>query len=345
MTTIRDVAKRAGVSPITASRALRGSGYVSAETRSRVELAAAELRYVPNMLANSLRSNRTQTLALVLSDITNPFWTTVARGVEDEASTHGYNVIFCNTDEDAAKQARYLALLLRRRVDGVLLVPTDGAPAAVHELQAHRVEVVLLDRHIPGCAVDTVRGDSLHAACQLVEHLLALGHRRIAILTGPRDISTAQERVQGYCAALAAAGIAVDPPLIFFGAYSVDSGQAMARLALARRPRPTALFAANNFIAVGALRALNECGLHVPDDVSLVSFDDLPFSYTREPFLTVAAQPAYALGQTAARLLLERLAAPTAGNGPIAGNGPAPRHIVLPTEIIVRASTAPPPVT
>ena len=328
MATIRDVAKRAGVAPITASRVLSNSGYVSPATRKRVEQAAAELHYVPNMLANSLRSNRTQTLALVLTDITNPFWTTVARGVEDVASQQGFNVIFCNTDESQAKQEQYLSLLLRRRVDGVLLVPASSSGESVRALQNQNVKVVLLDRCVPGVTVDIVRGASTDGACRLVDHLLALGHRRIAMLAGPEDISASNERVAGYCQALSQAGIAADANLVFHGSFSVESGQEMAMRALALQPRPSAIFAASNFIAVGALRALDAAGIRVPEEMSMVAFDDLP--YSQRPFLTVAAQPAYELGKVAATLLLQRIAEPAAADY---------QDIVLPTELIVRAST------
>jgi LacI family transcriptional regulator len=328
--TVRDVAQRAGVAPITVSRVLNGSGYVSAAVRARVEEAAAELRYVPNLLAHSFRSNRTHTLALVVTDITNPFWTTVARGVEDVASEHGFHVIFCNTDESEAKQEQYLSLLVRRQVDGVLLVPASSHDGAVRALQAQRVKVVVLDRRIDGGGVDVVRGASTDGARRLTEHLLQLGHRRIAMLSGPECVSVSRERVNGYCQALHQAGVEADANLIFYGQFTTGGGYAMTQQLLAQQPAPTALFAANNFIAIGALRALREAGRRVPEDLSLVVFDDLPDTYTWEPFMTVAAQPAYELGKTAAALLLARIAEPAQEEV---------QEIVLPTQVIVRAST------
>lgn len=330
MATIRDVARLAGVAPITVSRVLNRSGYVSAGARARVEQAAADLSYVPNMLAHSLRSNRTQTLALVLTDIANPFFTTVARGVEDEASRHGFNVIFCNTDENEAKQEQYLTMLMRRRVDGVLLVPASSSGDAVRALQAQGAKVVILDRRVPGVKVDVVRGASTDGARCLINHLLALGHRRIAVLSGPRSVSVSNERVIGYRQALSQAEVPVDENLILYGSFTVESGYAMTKTILAEWPWPTALFAANNFIAVGALRALNEMGIHVPADMSVVMFDDLPITFTPEPFLTVAAQPAYELGKIATSLLLQRIEEPA---------GDECQEIVLPTELIVRSST------
>jgi len=333
MTTIRDVARLAGVAPITVSRVLNNSGYVKPETRARVERAAAELHYVPNMLAHSFRSNRTNTLALVLTDITNPFWTTVARGVEDVASTEGYSVFFCNTDENEAKQTQYLAALLRRRVDGVLLVPVTSSGDAVRTLQRQQVDVVVLDRRVDDVEVDTVRGDSFTGAHELVCHLTALGHRAIAFLSGPSDLSVSRERAAGYEHALKASGLIVDPSLMRSGAFTVESGAAMMADILAERPDVTAIFAANNFIAAGALRVLQAAGRRVPDDMSVVVFDDLPGVFAADPWLTVAAQPAYELGRTATQRLLQRIGAPA----------PLPcEDIVLPGRIIVRNSTRAP---
>lgn len=333
MSTIRDVAQQAGVSTMTVSRVLNRTGYVSPATRQRVEGVIAELGYVPNTLARSLRSKRTKTLALVLSDITNPFFTTLARGVEDVASDHGFNVIFCNTDESPRKQAEYLTVLVQKQVDGVLLVPARSEPEPVCFLQQRGIVVVVVDRCIPGVAVDVVRGESEQAACQLTEHLLALGHRRIAMLCGPSDVSTAIDRQLGYQRAYRQKGFAAPDELIFHDSYTVASGVRMTQLALAAQPRPTALFAANNFIAIGAFQALREEGLRAPADLSLVAFDDLPLTLILDPFLTVASQPAYEIGWRATELLLARLASE---------NHSAAQEIVLPTALIMRRSTAPP---
>ncbi len=330
MTTIRDVARLAGVAPITVSRVINNSGYVKPETRARVEQAAAELHYVPNMLASSFRSNRTNTLALVVTDITNPFWTTVARGVEDVASAAGYSVFFCNTDENEAKQARYLAALLRRRVDGVLLVPASSSGDAVRMLQRQKVDVVVLDRRVDDVEVDTVRGDSFAGAYELVCHLTELDHRVIALLSGPRDLSVSRERAAGYEQALRACGVLPDPSLIRSGAFTVESGAAMMEEILAARPDVTAILAANNFIAAGALRALRAADRRVPEEMSVVVFDDLPAAFAADPWLTVAAQPAYELGRTAAQRLVGRIGAGEQGGG---------ADIVLPAKVIVRKST------
>jgi LacI family transcriptional regulator len=330
MPTIHDVARLAGVAPITVSRVINNSGYFSDEIRVRVEKAVAELGYVPNLLARSLRSKRTHTLALVLTDITNPFFTTLARGVEDAASEAGFTVIFCNTDESESKEAHYLQVLLQKQVDGFLLVPALSKQGSINMIHQHGEPVVVLDRRIPAGNVDIVRCDSEAGAYDLIRLLTGLGHRQIAVLSGPRGVSTAEDRVAGYRRALMEAGIPIDDSFIFFGEFNQEGGYEMTRRALSLYPRPTALFAANNFIAIGAMKAIQTTGLEVPEDVALVGFDDLPPAMISFPFFTVASQPAYEMGRRATQLLLERLAGQATE---------ACQEIVLPTQIIVRHSS------
>jgi LacI family transcriptional regulator len=334
MSTIKDVARLAGVSPMTVSRVINRSGYASQEARARVERAVTELGFVPNALARHLRLKRTRTLALVISDITNPFFTTIARGVEDIAAAHDFAVMFCNTDESDAEELAYLQMLIQRRIDGVLLVPASDSGKSLRLLRAHRVPVVVLDRRVSSPRVDEVRSDSEAGAYQLVRHLIDLGHRRIAMLTGHRNISTSVDRAAGYQRALAEHGIAPDDRSVLYEGFGVEAGYRMACQILDLHPRPTALFAANNFIAFGAIRALREQGLHIPEAMSLVAFDDLPDDWLIDPFLTVVDQRAYEMGERGAELILDR----------VAGVGrPARQSIILPVDFIVRRSSAPPP--
>ncbi len=333
MPTIRDVAQKAGVASMTVSRVINNSGYVSEDTRAKVESAIAELGYVPNMLGPSLRFKQTNTLALVLTDITNPYWTTLARGVEDAAQEKNYSVILCNTDESPEKQAQYLTMLLKRRIDGILLVPTHSSTDAVHAIQKQNITVVVLDRDVANANVDIVRSDSFGGAYQLTSYLIELGHRHIAILSGPRQVSTSTERVDGFLQALHDAGLEETADSIYWGSFSLTSGCEMAEAALNATPRPTAFVAVNNFIANGALQTLNKRGLRVPEDISLVSFDDIPVILNPAPFLTVVVQPAYEMGYQATQLLLARLL----------NNGPTEfQRIILPTEFHVRQSSGPP---
>jgi LacI family transcriptional regulator len=339
MSTISDVAQRAGVSTMTVSRVINSSGYSSPETRARVEAAIDELGYVPNALARQLRSERTKTLALVLSDISNPFFTTIARGVEDVAVRHGFSVMYSNTDESEREEAQYLRMLIERRVDGVLLVPAGSSGTSFRLLQSHRMPVVVLDRRVARSNVDSVRCDSEAGAHALTRHLIELGHRRIAVLTGRRTISTSVDRVAGCRRALEEAGLVLDDALVRYGGFTFGNlhqadGHRMARAVLASTTDwPTAIFAANNFIAFGAIRALHEAGIRVPDDMSVVAFDDLPAEWVSEPFLTVAAQPAYEIGRHGAATLLDRIAGDRVATG---------EDLVLPFEIIVRRSSGAP---
>lgn len=330
MPTIRDVAKLAGVAPITVSRVINDSGYISQETQARVETAIKDLGYIPNMLGPSLRFKQTKTLALVITDITNPFWTTVTRGVEDVAQANGYFTILCNTDESEKKQEQYLQMLLRRRIDGILLVPTSSSAGPIRLIQKQGIPVVVLDRQVLGIEVDIVRADSENGAYQLAQHLLLFGHRRITMLAGPKSISTAVDRVNGFCRAMNEAGLDICDTQVLWGTFTQESGYTLAKEALAKTPQPTALFAANNFIAIGAMQAMQEQGFRVPDDIALVAVDDIPSASTLNPFLTVTTQPAREMGHRAARLLLDKI------------RGEADhqyQHIVLPTELIIRASS------
>lgn len=327
---IRDVAKKAGVAPITVSRCINDSGYCSPETRVRIEAAISELGFVPNRLASGLRSKRTNTIALVVTDITNPFFTTIARAVEDTAGEAGYTVIFSNTDEDPLKEKKYIQMLLEQRVGGIILVPAQSTPDSAAFIKQHETPIVVLDRRIDNFEADIVRCDSEMGAFQLMKMLISLGHRDIAILSGPKGVSTSDDRVAGCRRAVSetkAKGLNVQ---IINGSFTQQSGYDMTLQVMAKNPRPTALFAANNFIAIGALKALQSLNIHVPEDTAIVAFDDLPQALITFPFLTVAAQPAYEMGKKAAEILLSKLSNE---------NTSAYQEVILPAEIIIRQSS------
>jgi len=318
---------------MTVSRVINRAHYISPKTRERVEAAIAELGYVPNTLARSLRLKGTKTLALILSDITNPFFTTLGRGVQDAARAAGFNVIFCNTDESETEQAEQLVTLVQKRVDGVLLVPAASSSEPVAYLKKHKIPVVVLDRRVPDCAVDSVRCDSVAGACELTRLLLSLGHRHIAALSGPEGVSTALDRVVGCRQAFIEAGLDPARLLVYHDEYTQAGGYRMAQQVLSRNPLPTACFAGNNFIAFGAYRAFRDAGLRVPEDMALVAFDDLPPTFTVDPFLTVVAQPAYEMGQRATQILLDRL---------LAKEALPCQEVILPFQVIVRRSSGGP---
>jgi len=321
--TIREVAERAGVATMTVSRVLNQNGYVSAAVRERVLEAVHTLGYVPNHLARGLRVQRTGTIALLVTDITNPFFTTVARGVEDAASDAGCLVLFCNTDEKEEEESRYVRLLLEKRVDGILLVPARTGAEALKLTRQNGVPVVALDRRIgENEPADVVRCDSRSGAFQLGQLLVNLGHQHFAVLAGPKGVSTSDDRLDGFLQAVE--GRETD---IFYGEFTQQSGAEMATAALLRKP--DAIFAANNFQMIGAFRALRAMGIRVPEDVALVGFDDLPEALVSDPFLTVVSQPAYEMGRMAFDLLQKRINTPDR----------EPEEIVLPTEVLIRGSS------
>jgi len=329
MPTIRDVATHAGVSRATVSRVIQGSKNVNPVTRAKVQKVIDELGYVPSAVARGLRSKRTRSLALVVSDVTNVFFTTVARGVEDVAQEQDYSVLLCNTDEDQAKQDRYIDFLISQQVDGVIIAPYAWDARHLDKLRRRRIPTVIIDRRIDGWDVDSVTSDSVSGDRALVKHLIDLGHTSIALISGPTSTSTAEDRVAGYCLAFAQAGLEVDTRLIRQGEYRTTSGEELAGELLDEGLRPTAIFAANNVIAVGVVDALEKRNLRIPQDIALVCYDDLPNASHLFPFLTVVTQPAYDMGANAAQLLLSRLDSEVELQ---------PRHVVLPSRLIVRYS-------
>jgi len=303
MPTLHDVAKRAGVSPMTVSRVVNGTGSVSPERRARVEQALAETGYMPNTVARNLRAQRTDTIALVMPDMTNPFFTALAQGVETAAREAGISLLLANTDEREDEERRLVRMLLQRRADGLLIIPAGCGDDSIRLCRAHSVPVVVVDRRLETRGVDIVRADSEGGSLQLGRLLVSLGHRRMAVLSGPASVPTALDRAAGFSRALAdEAGLPA--PIVRHGAFSIDSGRDMTLSVMAQEPRPTALFAANNFIAIGVLHGLEELGLRVPEDVAVVGFDDLPRAMVTFPFLTVAAQPASEMGRRSVAVLL-----------------------------------------
>lgn len=328
--TIKDVAQRSGVSSMTVSRVINGSERVSPQTRQRVEQAVAELGYVPSRLARGLIRQKTGTLALIVPDVANPFFTLIVRGAEDAARRAGYRMILCDTRADLSIEREVIEEMIAHRVEGIAIAPvSDRSKGHLHRLAQFGVEFVLIDRTVPGVKCDVVVGDSVGGARHLVEHLISLGHRRIAFIVESDEVSTARDRRQGYEAALEAAGLPLDPSLIMRSTVDPQGGfDGMRRLLELDEP-PTAVFTVNNLVALGAIEAVRANGLEVPDDIALVCFDDIEYASRLYPFLTVMAQPAETLGTLGTQLLVER----------IEGRAPEQRRVVvLPAQFIVRQS-------
>ncbi len=325
---MRDVALRAGVSAATVSRALNNHATVDPALAERVRRVAGDLGYEPNRVARSLRRRASSVWALVISDIENPFFTSVARGVEDVALDAGYSLVLCNTDENLVRERRYLDVVLAEQAAGVIIAPASDR-TDVSLLTDHHVPVVTIDRRIRGVDVNTVVVDNYAGARHATSHLLASGYRRVACISGPAKLTTAAERRKGYAGALRAAGREVDRRYIRQTDYRVEGGHAAAVDLFDLPEPPDALFVANNLMAAGAMRALRERGIDVPGSVGVVGFDDSPWAPLMAPALTIVEQPTYQLGAEAATLLLRRLR----------GETDAPQVITLPTRLCVRDSS------
>lgn len=319
MSTIKEVARRAGVSVGTVSNVLRGSATVNPEIRERVDKIIQQLDYHPNHSARSLKTSQTHLLGMVISDITNPFFPQLARGAEDAAIKHGYLVVASNTDDQVDREKRVLSVLRARRVDGILLVvaPNHGDFEHIEKVIASKIPIVCLDRIPRGLAVSSVTTDALTASEMCVRHLIAMGHRRIAIINGDMELGTACERLQGYKNALEEAKLPIHPELIKMGDFRTHSGYVLAKQLLLSGKNPTAIFVTNGMMGLGALRAIKELGLQCPGDIALAVFDGVPGNGCFGPEVTSVVQPAYQIGYQGVELLLRNreageLAAPTA---------------------------------
>lgn len=331
--TMHDIAERAGVSVTTVSHVINQTRPVSEKLRQAVASAMDDLGYQPNRLARSLRRGRTQTIGMVAPDSSNPYFAEIAHAVEAAAFAQGYSVILCNTQMDMARETFYANVLLEKRVDGIIFVAAGDSAQQIRALQQHRQPIVLVDREVQGVAADVVTMHNTRGARQAVEHLLALGHRRIACIGGPSAVTPSSRRIGGYTEALTAAGLPVDPSLIVRGDFQFESGLHLANQLLDHPEPPTAIFSTNDLMAVGVMRAVLQRRLRVPEDISVVGFDDIRLAAYINPALTTVAQPKEALGQTATRLLLERIEDPDL----------APRRVTLETELVVRQSSGPAP--
>jgi LacI family transcriptional regulator len=328
MTTISDVARTAGVSVATVSRVLNNNPKVDARLVAKVRETIATLGYQPSSVARSLSTQRTHVWVLIISDILNPFFPEMVRGVENVARSAGYSLVLCNAEEDPETEASYFNLAVAEQARGVILVPTNSN-ANLRALIMRDVPVVTADRRLNSHDVDCVLVDNVRGAKQAVGHLIERGYQRIACITGPMESTTGAERYAGYRLAHAEAGETFDEALVQTGSFSEIAGHRAMQHLLSLRTRPDAVFAANNLMTIGALHAIDEAKLVVPDDVGVVGFDDMSWASLVRPPLTSVAQPSYELGSEAARLLLSR----------IDGYSGPSRTVMLSPLLIVRESS------
>jgi LacI family transcriptional regulator len=331
--TLKELAARARVHPSTISRVANHDPKlrIAPPTRLRIEALLRETEYRPNGVARGLKLRQTLVLAVVIPDITNPFFAALFRGVEDAASPSGYNVLLCNTDGSPARQRSHLQSLHARRVDGVIMASSFLKDPTVRWLRHQGVPYVLVNRFSDEGQDAFVGSDDLVGGRLATEHLVELGHRRIGHLAGKLTVSTGVMRRRGYLAALAQRGLPADPRLVVESGYTEEGGVRAAERLLAVPDRPTAIFAVTDMTAVGALGVARRMGLRIPEDVAIVGYNDIPLATRMVPALTTVHVPIHDFGAAAARLLLEQ----------IETGEPSRQRVVFNPELIVRGSTVP----
>jgi DNA-binding LacI/PurR family transcriptional regulator len=327
-TTIIEVAQAAGVSKSTVSRVLLGGAQVKEATRSLVLQTIEQLGYERNDLASSLRTARTRLVMLATPDITNPFWPDVARGLQDTIEGDGYSMVLANSDWDGVREQRFLSTARRSRFDAIAINP---AVVSERMLLAHGTPVVVLGIRDDFSGLDMVGSDSYGGTLQALEHLHALGHRRIAFIRGQHRSGRGQARQCAYNDFLQRMGVPLDASLVVNAPFDLQGGQRAASTLLQRVDRPTAIFAANDVLALGAMQTARQLGITIPNDLSIVGMDDIYAAATASPALTTVAKAKREIGVWAARLLLDRMH----GAAPV-----TPRRQVVPCQLVVRGSTA-----
>jgi LacI family transcriptional regulator len=329
--TMVDVARIAEVSLATVSAVINDSSPVSVVRRERVLSAIQVAGYQTNAIARSLKTGSTKTIGLMIADITNPFFTSVIHSIQDVAYHHGYSVLLCCSDEDPAKERLHLRLMSDRMVDALIVATAGETPELRAMIDNGRTPVVLIDRLLDGVDANAVVIDNVVAAREAVRYLISLGHRRIGLITGRSVLSTAKERYQGYCDALAEAAIPVEPALVAAARFGSDDGYIAAMGLLALAERPTAIFASNNLSGIGLMRGIKDSGLRCPFDISVACFDDFEWANVFDPRLTTVAQPTKAIGVQAMAIILERLKTGPAVRG-------EPRVVRMRAELRIRDS-------
>lgn len=324
--TLKDVADFAGVSTATVSNVLNNSKHVGDEVKQKVYRAIDTLDYIPNNLAKSLRVNASRLIGLMISDISNPFFGAVVRGIEDVLAKNGYNVLLCDTDSNSLKEKDYLKVLLSRRIDGLIVSLAGNEEEHFRNLD---IPLVFFNRIPDSNNYNVVQTDNYKGAYLATEHLISHGFRRIAIISGPQHISVGRERLNGFRDALENNGCKFDPSLLRVSPFTTDGGYLAMKDLMEQKKKPEALFAGNNVLTLGAFRYLREKGFQIPAEIAIIGYDDPEWATIIEPPLTVVRQPAYNQGLETAGLILECLR--TKDNKQV-------RRISLEPELVVRRS-------
>lgn len=329
--TINDVSKQAGVSTTTVSHVINNTRYVKDGTRRKVLEAMELLGYHPNTLARSLRMGETKTIGLIVPDASNLFFADIAKRIENIGYENGYSVILCNSDNDMHKQSNYIDVLIAKQVDGAILISSGESHEDLRRFNSSHTPLVVADRKAPLSLADIVLVDNAEGGYLATRHLLDLGHRRIACVSGPSEIHPSRLRLDGYHNALAEAGIQIPASYVIAGDFQFRSGLQGMQYLMGLQPRPTAVFLLNDMMAVGAISAAQRLGLNIPADVSIVGFDNIDFSNAIFPSLTTIAQPIEEIAQLVTDLLIAKMKK--------GGNGNHNQEYLLKPQLVIREST------
>jgi LacI family transcriptional regulator len=328
--TMKDIAKKAKVSMITVSRAMNNRPDISRETKSRVLKIARQLNYIPDHLARSLVTRKTKTVAVLVPDNVDSFYAAVVQGIGDECRERGYGIFLWNTHDSADKELEYLRQAREKRTDGMLIYPVQADSRYIKELRRNPVPFVFLNRHADAVDVDFVINDNVHGAYLAVNHLVQKGHRRITYVCARPNASSGKERIAGCRKATQEAGLPSECLDLLVCEETIESCYKLVKELVAKDKRPSAIFVWDDRLAIGAMKAIGEANLRIPQDVALVGYDDIEISAYLHPPLTTVRQPTHQIGQTAARILLDKLESEET---------PEPKKIILKPELVVRETT------
>jgi DNA-binding LacI/PurR family transcriptional regulator len=326
--TIHSVAEEAGVSTTTVSKVINHTGSISEQTKKKVLAAMKKLNYSPDVAAASLRGKRTKAFGLLVPDISNPFYAEIARSIEDRSHKFGYNVMMCNTDNDAEKEKSYLSLLTSQRIDGLVVASAFRSPDLLEEMLDKGFSMVLIASEIPKLSVNTVTVDDYKGGYLATSHLLSLGHKKIAIII--EKVRSNVARLAAFKEAMLETGLSIPEGYILKTEASIQKGYENGKKILSMKERPTAIFACNDLLAAGVLQAAKEVGLNIPQDLSVVGFDNTVLSTTTSPMLTTISQPIKLMGTKAVDLLIEEMREEKTNK----------ERLLLSPELIIRQSTA-----
>jgi LacI family transcriptional regulator len=330
MATMKQVAEKAGVSTSTVSHVINNTRVVSPDVRARVLSIIAEMRYIPSAVARSLKNDKTHTIGMMVPNSSNPYFAELIQGIEDAAFKRSYNVILCNAYDDPKKQAAYLRVLMEKRIDGLILVASGADDELALLLRDQSVPIVLVDREVAGVEADFIESDHETGGYLATRYLIELGHTDIGCVSGPADLPPARDRVAGYLRALKEAGLKFRLDYLVRSDFTSEGGFRAFQQLLALNQPPTAIFASNDLMAIGGICAASEARLRIPQDLSVIGYDDIALASYSTPRLTTMAQPKYEMGQRVTRLLLERI---------MGGHLPLRREL-LQTTLVERQSTA-----